>query len=147
MRVEREGGTGAWLVGTLVAPSAQGHGLLLLQELWPIRVFSQASWSWRPEGLFGQSFSVTLPFQALTGALAWGLSLLFHWQAHRGRRPLAGVLLCRPVHQALKGAFWLGFYSVVQCIRHLMGQLLYCSAADAGVWGERGYEDGSTPYA
>ena len=28
-------------------------------------------------------------------------------------------------------------YSVVKCIRHLMAQLLYCSAADAGVWGER----------
>ena len=27
-----------------------------------------------------------------------------------------------------------------------MGQPLYCSAADAGVWGERGYGDGSTPY-
>ena len=29
-----------------------------------------------------------------------------------------------------------------------MGQPLYCSAAaDAGVWGERGYGAGSTPYA
>ena len=27
-----------------------------------------------------------------------------------------------------------------------MGQPLYFSAADAGVWGERGYGDGSTPY-
>ena len=26
-----------------------------------------------------------------------------------------------------------------------MGQPFYCSAADAGVWGERGYGDGSTP--
>ena len=26
------------------------------------------------------------------------------------------------------------FYFVVQCIRHLMGQPLYCSAADAGLW-------------
>ena len=38
-------------------------------------------------------------------------------------------------------------YSVVQCIRHLIGQPLYCSAADAGVWGEAGYGDGSTPFA
>jgi len=36
---------------------------------------------------------------------------------------------------------------VVQCVKHLMGQPLYCSAADAGVWGERGNGDGSTPYA
>ena len=28
-----------------------------------------------------------------------------------------------------------------------MGQPLYCSAADAGVWGERGYGDDITPYA
>ena len=32
----------------------------------------------------------------------------------------------------------MGYYSVVQCIRRLMGQPLYCSAPDAGVWGERG---------
>ena len=39
MRVEYEGGTAAWLVGTLAAPSVQGHGLLLLQELWPYQSF------------------------------------------------------------------------------------------------------------
>ena len=27
-------------------------------------------------------------------------------------------------------------YSVVQCTRHLMDQPLYCSAANAGMWGE-----------
>ena len=65
-------------------------------------------------------------------------------QAHRGA-PLARVLLCGSACQALKGARWVGSYSVVQCIRHLMGQPLYCSAANVGVWRERGY-DGSTPY-
>ena len=35
MRVEFEGGAAAWLVGTLVAPSVQGHGLPPLQELRP----------------------------------------------------------------------------------------------------------------
>ena len=30
----------------------------------------------------------------------------------------------------------MGSYSVVQCVRCLMGQPLYCSAADAGVWRE-----------
>ena len=34
-RVEHEGGAAAWLVGTLVAPSVQGHKLPLPQELWP----------------------------------------------------------------------------------------------------------------
>ena len=51
---------------------------------------------------------------------------------------MPGVLLCRSSHQSLKGAPWLESYSVVQCVRRLMGQPLYCSAANAGVWGERG---------
>ena len=34
-RVECEGSTAAWLVGTLVVPSVQGHGLPPLQESWP----------------------------------------------------------------------------------------------------------------
>ena len=59
---------------------------------------------------------------------------------------LTEVLLCRSVHQALKGACWVGSYSVVQCIRRLMGQAFCCSAAHAGVKGERGYGDGSIPY-
>ena len=39
VRVEHEGGTAAWSDGTLVAPSVQGHGLPLLQELWPYQSF------------------------------------------------------------------------------------------------------------
>ena len=42
---------------------------------------------------------------------------------------MAGVLLCRLAHQVLKGAPWVGSYSVVQRVRHLMGQPPYCSAA------------------
>ena len=40
----------------------------------------------------------------------------------------------------------MGSQSIVQYVRCLMGQSLYCSAANAGVWGERSYGDGSTPY-
>ena len=43
----------------------------------PTRVFFQASCSWRSESLFGQSFSIAPPIQALRGLLAWGPSLLF----------------------------------------------------------------------
>ena len=39
MRIEHEAGTAAWSDGTLVAPSVQGHGLPLLQELWPYQSF------------------------------------------------------------------------------------------------------------
>ena len=49
--------------------------------------------------------------------------------------------------QALKGAHWVALCSVVQCIRHLIGQPLCCSAADVGLWGERGCGDASTRYA
>ena len=35
VRVEREGGTDVWLLGTLAVPSVQGHGLRPLEELWP----------------------------------------------------------------------------------------------------------------
>ena len=37
--VQHEDGAAAWLAGTLVAPSVQGHGLLLPQELWPYQSF------------------------------------------------------------------------------------------------------------
>ena len=39
VRVEREGGAAAWLVGTLAAPGVQGHGLSPSQYYGPIRVF------------------------------------------------------------------------------------------------------------
>ena len=41
MRVEHEGGTAAWLAGTMAAPSVQGHGLPPPQELWPNQSFFQ----------------------------------------------------------------------------------------------------------
>ena len=50
VRVEREGGTAAWLAGILAVPSVQGHRLPPLQELWTYQsLFS----SWRSEDLFG----------------------------------------------------------------------------------------------
>ena len=84
----------------------------------PIRVFFQASYSWRSEGLFDQSFSIALPVQALRGLPYLGSFSVVPRIRHIGRPP------------------WLGSYSVVLCIRHLMGQPLYCSAADAGMWRE-----------
>ena len=76
----------------------------------PIRVLFQASCSWRSDGLFGQSFSIAPPVQALTGLPCLGPFSVFH----------------------LKGPPWIRSYSVVQCLRHLTRQALYCSAADSG---------------
>ena len=113
----------------------------------PIRVFFQASCSWRSEGLFGQSFSVSLPIQALRGLPCLGsFSAVQCIRQHSGAH-LVGIQLCSSLHRSLKGAPWLGSYSVVQCVRHLMGQPLYCSVLNAGVLWERGYGDGSTRYA
>ena len=85
----------------------------------------------------GQSFSIAPPpFRHLECSLAWVDVYCSGSQAYRGD-PLAGVLLCRLAHQALKWAPRVGSYSVVQCIRHLMGQPLHCSAASAGMWDKR----------
>ena len=68
----------------------------------PIRVFFQASCSWQSEGLFGQSFSVALPIQALRGL------------------PYLASLSVVPQVKHIEGPPWVGSYSVVQHVRHLM---------------------------
>ena len=90
-------------------------------------LFVLASCSWQFEGLWRLS-PYLHPFRHLEGSLAWGPSLLLHTSGTE-RGPPAGIVPCRSVHQALKGAPWVGSYSVVQCVWCLMGQPLYCSAA------------------
>ena len=114
------------------------QGNRLPQELRPywglfLSLFKPRGWS--PEGLFGQSFSIGPPVQALRGCPCLGVLLCCSaCQAHR-RGPLAVVLLCRSARQSLKGAPWVKSCSVVQCVRCLMGQPLYCSAANASMLG------------
>ena len=74
--------------------------------------FLQASCSWRSEGLFGQSFSVALPFQALRGFPCLRSFSLVQCLRHIDGPP-TGVLFCGSAHQALKGAGWVGPYTVV----------------------------------
>ena len=81
-----------------------------------------------------------------------GLPSLGSFTVVQGIRHIEGLpwLGSYSVYQALKRAPWVGSYSVVQCssVRQVFdGQPPCCSAADAGVWGERSYGDGSTPYA
>ena len=47
--------------------------------------------------------------------------------------PLPGVLLCCSRHQAHRRARLTGVSSVLWCLRGLMGQPFYCSAADSGM--------------
>ena len=71
----------------------------------PICVFFRAFCSLQAEGLFGQSFSVAPPIQALRGLPCLAPSLLFS--------------ACRDT----EGSPWLGSYSVDRCVRHLRGTL------------------------
>ena len=75
--------------------------------------FLQASCTWKSEGLFGQSFSIAPLIQALRGLPCLQSFSAVQLIRHIGG-PLAGLLLCRLAHQALKGAPWVGSYCVVQ---------------------------------
>ena len=142
MRVECEGGIAALLAGTPAVQSVQGHRLPPPQELQSY----QSPFSWWSEGLFGQSFSLAQPIQALRGIPYLGsFSVVQVSQAHRGVPWLGSYLVGLRIRH-LKGRPGRG-PTLVQGIRHLMGQPLCCSAANASVCGERGYGDGCTPYA
>ena len=67
VRVDCEGDAAAWLARTLVVPSVQGTQTASTAGVMALSVFFRASCSWRSEGLFGQSFSIALPIQALRG--------------------------------------------------------------------------------
>ena len=56
----------------------------------PIRIFFQASCSWRSEDLFGQSFSVALPIQALRGLPCLGSLSVVQHNRHREGPPKLG---------------------------------------------------------
>ena len=76
----------------------------------PIRVFFPASFSWRSEGLFGQSFSVAQPVQALRGLPCLGFFFVvphvrhIEGPPHSTAPPIpAGVLFCSSMYQAFDG--------------------------------------------
>ena len=105
------------LRGTLAVPSVQGHRLPCHRSDGPIRVFFQASCSWHSEGLFGRSFSIAPPIQALRGLPCLGLFSVFPRVRHTDGPLLTEVLLCSSAHHALKGALWVGSYPVLQCLK------------------------------
>ena len=76
---------------------------LCLRSYGPSRVFFPVSCSWRPEGLFGQSFSVALLVQALRGL------------------PCLGSFSVVQNIRHIEGPPWLGSYSVVWCVSHWKG--------------------------
>ena len=93
VRGECEGNAAAWLAGTLAAPSLQGHGHPLPQELRPYQSLFWASCSWWSEGLFGQSFSVAPPIQALRGLPCLGSFSVVPRVSHLKRHPGWGPTL------------------------------------------------------
>ena len=114
MRVEHEDGTAAWLVETLVVPRVQGHGMPLPQELWSSLSLSWACYSWRSEGLFGQSFSVALPIQSLRALPCLGSFSVVQHVRHIEGPPGWGPTL-----------------SIDACVRHLKG---HPGWGASGVW-------------
>ena len=91
------------LQGPWWCPVCRDMDCLHRRSYGPIRVFFQAYCSWLSEGLFGQSFSVAPPIQALRG-----LPCLESFSV---------VLLVRHI----EGPLWLGSYSVDRCTGHLKG--------------------------
>ena len=90
-------------------------GCLCRRSYGPIRVFFQASCSWRSEGLFGQSFSVGAPVQALRGLPCLG-SFSVVWSI--------GLI---------EGSPWLGSYSVRQAFDGPASLLFSCPMLACGV--------------
>ena len=79
MRVVREGGTDAWLAGTLAVPSVPRTQTASTAGVKALSVFFQASCSWQSEGLFGRFFSIAPPVRALRGLLCLGsFSVVWH---------------------------------------------------------------------
>ena len=142
---------------TLAVPSVQGYGLPQMQELGPYQsvgflflfiLFFIYLFIFEPLVAGSSktsltSFSIALCSQALRGLLFLGA-----FSAVQSIRHIEGTLWLE--HYSV---YWciscleaprVGSYSVVQCVWCLMGQPLYCSAEDAGMWGERDSGDGST---
>ena len=143
---------------TLAVPSVQGYRLPQMQELGPYQsvgffifiYFIYYYYYFFFEPLVAgssktslTSFSIVLCSQALRGLLFLGA-----FSAVQSVRHIEGTLWLE--HYSV---YWciscleaprVGSYSVVQCVWCLMGQPLYCSAEDAGMWGERDSGDGST---
>ena len=75
MRVEREGGTAAWLGGILEVPSVQGHRLPQLQ-LWLYQSLFLASAASNQKASLASPSLLLRPFMQLEVSLAWAPSLL-----------------------------------------------------------------------
>ena len=131
---------GRWpscLSHTLTAPSVQGDRVHQLQKLWPYQSLFWASVNWQSDGLFGYSFSVALPVQALRGLPCLGpFSVVQHGRHIEGPPWLGSFSVVRHVGH-LKGPPWLGSFFVVRHVRHLKGPLagvLLCSSASGACW-------------
>ena len=85
-RVEREGSAAACLRGPWWHQVCGDMDCLCCRSYGPIRVIFRASCSWRSEGLFGQSFSIAPPIQALRGFRCLG-SFSVVWQVRHIEGP------------------------------------------------------------
>ena len=83
----------------------------------PLRVFFRASCSWRPEGLFGQSFSIALPIHELIGLpCLWAFSVVWHISHLNGHLGWVTTLLFSA------SVVWGASLSVIQLLMQACGQ-------------------------
>ena len=80
--VEHEGGTAAWVVGTLVTPSVPRHGLPQPQALWTYHYlffffFFEPLVAGDHKASLASLSPYLCPFRHLEGSLFWGPSLCF----------------------------------------------------------------------
>ena len=100
LRVDCEGGAAAWVTGTMAVPSVQG--LPQLQELWQYQSPFSSAGSWLSEGLYGLSFSVAPPIQALRELPCLGSLSVFQHIRHIEGAPWLGSYSCS-AHQGRDG--------------------------------------------
>ena len=81
------------LQGPWAAPSVWGMNCLYRRSYCLFRLFFQASYSWRSEGLFGQFFSIALPIQALRGLPCLGSFPVVWCLRHLKGHPVWGPIL------------------------------------------------------
>ena len=102
-----EGGTADWLVETLAVQVFRDMDCLRQRSYGPIRVFLRASCSWQSEDLFGQSFSISLTVQALTGLPFLGPFSVDCCVKHiEGPHCLGSYFLDRPVRLLKEHPVW-----------------------------------------
>ena len=139
VRVGREGGAAAWLAGTPVIPSVWRHWFPPWLQFWLYQSFPEPLVIRRPlwQVFLGGSARSGTWRDPLPGVLLCCLAPSGTYRGPRDWGPTLKISSSGTLRGTLGGALLWG-----QGVRRVMGQPLYCSAANADVWRGSGYGDG-----